>query len=227
MSISRADVCIGVVQKYRLTDKFYLPETSRSMLFVPNGAIAMDLMYDSPRYPLYESPIDFRCKSGVVENPEIVVFHEGSILRPTKINWSTTGFNQGNDKEVQTNKSIIMIGESYNLALLLEHFGYKGNLSYEDVINIRKTFFNGRFPIENCEEFGYKADILGEVSLVEETPISGYWDVLRDCGDSVITNYNFLGWDISIIDDAFVPDKRMEGHIKKRKRFNELRKDNY
>lgn len=53
------------------------------------------------------------------------------------------------------NESLIIQG-ACNLNFLLEYFNYKNELTYEDIVNIRKTFFNGRFAQDNCELFGYK-----------------------------------------------------------------------
>lgn len=50
----------------------------------------------------------------------------------------------------------IVIKGAYCLAPLLEYFGYKEELYYEDVKRIRKTFFNGSFAKDNCKLFGYK-----------------------------------------------------------------------
>lgn len=50
----------------------------------------------------------------------------------------------------------IVIKDACNLAELLEYFGYNKNLTYEDIMRIRKTFFTGRFAKNNCELFGWK-----------------------------------------------------------------------
>lgn len=50
----------------------------------------------------------------------------------------------------------IVIRGAYNLAVLLEYFGYQKDLTYEDIIRIRKTFFTGRFAKDHCELFGWK-----------------------------------------------------------------------
>lgn len=48
----------------------------------------------------------------------------------------------------------IVIKDAYNLAALLEYFGYNKVLTFEDIIRIRKTFFTGRFGMDNSELFG-------------------------------------------------------------------------
>ncbi len=50
----------------------------------------------------------------------------------------------------------VVIKEACNLALLLEYFGYDKILNFEDILRIRKNFFNGKFAMDNCELFGYK-----------------------------------------------------------------------
>ena len=51
-------------------------------------------------------------------------------------------------------RASIIVNEAYNLAVLLEYFGYKKNLTYEDIMKIRKTFFTGRFGKDNSKLFG-------------------------------------------------------------------------
>lgn len=50
----------------------------------------------------------------------------------------------------------IIVKDSYNLAQLLQYFGYPENLTYEQVMEIRKRFFTGHFAMDNCELFGWK-----------------------------------------------------------------------
>lgn len=53
-------------------------------------------------------------------------------------------------------KESVVIKDACNLAALLTYFGYKKELSYEDILKIRKTFFTGKFAMDNCELFGWK-----------------------------------------------------------------------
>lgn len=55
----------------------------------------------------------------------------------------------------------IIIKDACNLDALLEYFGFKKDLTLEDIIKIRKTFFTGRFAKDNCELFGWK-EIMAE-----------------------------------------------------------------
>lgn len=50
--------------------------------------------------------------------------------------------------------NFVVIRDAYNLAPLLEYFGYNKELTFEDIIKIRKTFFTGRFGMDNSELFG-------------------------------------------------------------------------
>lgn len=50
----------------------------------------------------------------------------------------------------------IVIKDACNLEALLEYFGYNEDLTYEDIIRIRKIFFTGRYAKDNCELFGFK-----------------------------------------------------------------------
>lgn len=53
-------------------------------------------------------------------------------------------------------RSITLVKDAYNLAELLKYFGYNEELTYKDIIKIRKTFFSGKFAYDNCELFGRK-----------------------------------------------------------------------
>lgn len=50
----------------------------------------------------------------------------------------------------------IVIKDACNLAPLLEYFKYNKELTFEDIMKIRKTFFTGKFAKDNCELFGWK-----------------------------------------------------------------------
>ena len=55
-----------------------------------------------------------------------------------------------------TSPKIEIVKEAYNLSLLLEYFQFSEELTFEDIIRIRKTFFTGRFGMDHCELFGMK-----------------------------------------------------------------------
>lgn len=50
----------------------------------------------------------------------------------------------------------IVVKDACNLGVLLAYFGYKNELSYQDIVKIRRFFFTGRFAMDNCELFGWK-----------------------------------------------------------------------
>lgn len=60
------------------------------------------------------------------------------------------------EKVLELEGSNIVIKDACNLAKLLEYFGYNKELTYKDLLRIRKTFFTGRFAKDNCELFGWK-----------------------------------------------------------------------
>lgn len=62
-------------------------------------------------------------------------------------------------------KDSIVIKDACNLASLLEYFGYKKDLTYTDIIKIRKTFFKAGFAKDNCELFGYKETMAEDVTF--------------------------------------------------------------
>ena len=59
----------------------------------------------------------------------------------------------------------IVINDACNLAALLEYFGYKKDLTFEDIMKIRKTFFTGRFAKDNCQLFGWKEIMAEDVTF--------------------------------------------------------------
>jgi len=66
-----------------------------------------------------------------------------------------------NNASLNLEKDNIVIQEPCNISSLLKYFGYASHLTIEDIIKIRKTFFNGRFAKDNCNLFGFK-EIMAE-----------------------------------------------------------------
>lgn len=64
-------------------------------------------------------------------------------------------------------ENTIIIKNACNLAALLEYFGYKKDLTFKDIMKIRKTFFTGRFAKDNCELFGYKETMAEDVTFYD------------------------------------------------------------
>lgn len=136
----------------------------------------------------------------------------------------------------------IVIKDACNLATLLEYFGYKKDLTYEDIIKIRRTFFTGRFGMDNSKLFGMqefipsrfmpnitdpdkryelykKSVILGSERQFGSIPTNELPRELMDILDSRGNN-SFMdvieGWNEKM--NAFVPHKE-EGPVKRLKRF--------
>lgn len=59
----------------------------------------------------------------------------------------------------------IVIKDACNLSEFLECFGYKKDLTYKDIMRIRKTFFRSGFAKDNCELFGYKETMAEDVTF--------------------------------------------------------------
>lgn len=59
----------------------------------------------------------------------------------------------------------IVVKDTFSMAPLLEYFGYSDELTYEDLIEIRKRFFTGRFGMDNCELFGWKETMAEDVTF--------------------------------------------------------------
>jgi len=74
------------------------------------------------------------------------------------------------DDEICLNlrENSIVIKDACNLAALLEYFGYKKDLTYEDIIKIRRTFFTGNFAKNNCELFGYKETMAEDLTFYDK-----------------------------------------------------------
>lgn len=62
-------------------------------------------------------------------------------------------------------KNSIVIRNACNLAILLQYFGYKEELTYEDIMKIRKIFFTGRFAKDYCELFGYRETMAEDLTF--------------------------------------------------------------
>lgn len=63
------------------------------------------------------------------------------------------------------NEQSFIIQHAYNISDLLEYFNYKKDLTYQDIINIRKTFFSGKFAKDNCKLFGMKEIMAEELNF--------------------------------------------------------------
>lgn len=61
-----------------------------------------------------------------------------------------------NEKCMDFDGRITLINNACNLSELLRYFGYAEELTYDDMVKIRNTFFSAKFVYDNCELFGYK-----------------------------------------------------------------------
>ncbi len=134
----------------------------------------------------------------------------------------------------------VVIKDACNLAALLEYFGYNMDLTFEDIMRIRKTFFTGRFARDNCELFGWKeikpedwtyyendVEVTDPKELerriaqkrksrerifagIESVLPGEYWDVLDKMGDNDLLHA--IEWHEKM--NAFAPHKE-EGPVKK------------
>lgn len=125
-----------------------------------------------------------------------------------------------NHKCLSLGENSLVIRDAQNLADLLTYFGYKHDLTFEDIMKIRKRFFSGFFGINNCELFGMK-ELASEntesfvyVSTNRSILDRKYFTVLDTRGDDYI---GFIFGDVNK-GNAFKPHN-IEGPVRKLKRF--------
>lgn len=142
----------------------------------------------------------------------------------------------------------VVLRDTLCLGPLLEYFGYAEQLGYEDVVKIRKQFFDGTFARENAELFGYKPVMAKDLVFYKHGEViedskklqkarrqyerahRGDHRKFRSINDGPLPRVYFdeldgFG-DVSFIQailwhekcDSFAPDKK-EGKIKKLSRF--------
>ncbi len=133
-TVKRDNIYVGRVIStsyiYELADKKIEPgsyEDLRTMIFVKDPyGFSSDLLYNSPNYPILS-----------MTDNEKVLGHHNSL----------------NDLDIENQ---LYIYDTCSLSELLKYFGYKEELTYDDIKEIRKKFFNGKFAKDNCELFGWK-----------------------------------------------------------------------
>ena len=64
--------------------------------------------------------------------------------------------NMANDKPFSHNEDFILIHDIYNLNELLNYLGYNSFLTHEDILNLRRKIFNGKFVQMNPNLFGWQ-----------------------------------------------------------------------
>lgn len=142
----------------------------------------------------------------------------------------------------------VVLKEAISLAPLLQYYGYPEELNYDDILKIRKRFFDGDFARENSILFGYKpvrakdlywhkhGEIVRNPFIIKQLCLKYEWEHRGDnrryhtIDDVKIPReyFNVLDeyGDISLVQaflcrrssDVFVPDKK-EGKVKKLSRF--------
>ena len=125
-----------------------------------------------------------------------------------------------NQKCLSLGENSIVIQNIINLNELLEYFGYEKKLTFDDIMKIRKKFFNGYFGKNHCELFGMIENVNEDTMSVSYSSVSPcildrkYFFGLDNLGDDVV---GFLLGDCFKA-NAFKPSK-IEGPVRKLKRF--------
>lgn len=144
-TVKRDNIYVGRVIStssiYELADNKIEPggyRDLRTMLFVKDPyGFASDLLYNSPNYPILS-----------MTDNEKVLGHHNSL----------------NDLAIDNQ---FYIYDTCSLSELLKYFGYGEELTYEDIKEIRKRFFNGKFAKDNCELFGWKETMAEDLTFYD------------------------------------------------------------
>ena len=107
-----------------------------------------------------------------------------------------------------------IIAEPYKISDLLKYLDYNDELTYQDILNIRKNIINKKFLDSNYQLFGLKKKDQGyKVVPNGRFPLDCYYAILEACDSSSINmvgNFVFFG----LKEDRFKPSKE-EGPVKK------------
>lgn len=132
--VKRNDVCVGEVIKtsdiYRYTGESELYDLKQNNLYVHS--------WISCRSMLFVIDAERRATDLLYQSPTY------PILNVTD-----------DDVCLSLGDGAIVIQDAHNLEMLLAYFGYGENLSYKDILRIRRKFFTGHFAMDNCELFGW------------------------------------------------------------------------
>lgn len=110
----------------------------RTMLFVKDAnGYASDLLYNSPSYPILS----------MTDNYKVFDYYHKC-------------------KKLGQNRQLYVY-DFCNLGELLKHFGYGEELTYDDIKEIRKKFFDGNFAKDNCELFGWKETMAEDLTFYD------------------------------------------------------------
>ena len=107
-----------------------------------------------------------------------------------------------------------IIAEPYKISDLLKYLDYNDELTYQDILNIRKNIINKKFLDSNYQLFGLKKKDKGyKVVPNGRFPLDCYYAILEACDSSSINmvgNFVLFGFK----EDRFKPSKE-EGPVKK------------
>ena len=110
----------------------------RTMLFVKDAnGYASDLLYNSPSYPILS----------MTDNYKVFDYYHKC-------------------KKLGQNRQLYVYNFC-NLGELLKHFGYDEELTYDDIKEIRKKFFDGKFAHDNCELFGWHETMAEDLTFYD------------------------------------------------------------
>lgn len=144
-TVKRDNIYVGRVistsNLYELGDNKIEPggyRDLRTMIFVKDPyGFASDLLYNSPNYPIFS-----------MTNNEKVLCHHNRL----------------NELAIDNQFYIYNI---CNLSELLKYFGYDEELTYDDIKEIRKKFFDGNFAKDNCELFGWHETMAEDLTFYD------------------------------------------------------------
>ena len=140
--VNRDDIYVGEVVR---TERIYCFEGNNAYFGVNSGQLHPSGWYNY-RSMLFVPDEDGFSNDLLYKSPNYPVLN---------ITDDETCLNLGED--------VIVVAGAYSMSPLLEYFGYKKDLSYDDIMKIRKTFFNGSFAKDNCELFGWKETMAEDV----------------------------------------------------------------
>ena len=188
------------------------------------------------RYDGYNPPLDIKAGTILSEEKQIIrtiLFVPDEKKLANDLLYNSPSYPILN---ITPDETCLKLGESSfvlsyntNLSPILKFLGFNEELTYQDILVIRKTLFNDHWVLDNCELFGYKEDIpknwkklkklLGYREFSKFTnshPLDDkYFFVLDDLGDPTVKDIRFGNYHSF---DPFIPHKQ-EGPIKKLNRF--------
>ena len=107
----------------------------------------------------------------------------------------------------------IIVGDYWNLGMLLKAFGYPEDLNFEDIEDIPEHLFNLEFMKKECREFGWLETRSGGFKFGGRTDLTPYFDVLyaRSHGTAFRISAGFESYA-----NKFDPVEDVEGMVRRR-----------